>query len=137
MVGYLKVGNNRLAELFKLYVLAVVLAYRNIVAYYLRDHHHSLGDLCVELLLLCGEVFKLLVYGFYFFLDLFGFFLLALSHKTAYLLADLVYLASQLVSLCLAGAVLLVERYYLINEHELLVLEFLFDIFLDYLGVLS
>ena len=90
VIGNLKRRNIRLTEALKLYVFAVVLAYRNIVAYDVRYNHHSLFDFCGECFLAALELFKLLCEMRNLLFCLFRFLAQTLCHKAAYFLAYLV-----------------------------------------------
>ena len=135
VVGHFKVRNYRLAEALELYVLAVVLADRHVVADYLRYHHHSLLDLAIKLDFLSRKRFEVCAVLLYLCLYLLGFFLLALSHQSADFLAHLVALRSQLVRACLSLAVLFVHSDNFVYQYQLFVLKLFLDVFLYQLGV--
>ena len=129
------IRNNRLAEFFNLYVLAVVLAYRNAWVDYVRDNEHSLTYLSFKVFFLFSHSVKLSTDSGNLSLYFLSFVLLTLSHKTAYLLAHYLSFISQLVSFCLSCSVFLVKLSYLVNKNELFVLKLLFDVFLDKLRI--
>ena len=137
VIGYLKIRNSRLAELFYFNVLAVVLAYRYALVDDVRDNEHYLTDIAFELYLESFHFFKLCTELRYLSLYLFSLVLLTLSHKTADLLALYLALIAEAVALHLCFPVLLVELDNLVNEFKLFVLEFLLDILLDELGICS
>ena len=135
MIGNFKIGNNRLAELFDLNVLAVVLAYGHAVVDDVGDHQHSLADLSFQLFFLDFKVSELLSHSIYLSLYSLSLFLLTLAHQSAYLLALYISLISQFICLGTCSSVFLIEFSDFVNQYEFFVLELLFNIFFDQLGV--
>ena len=131
VVGNFKIGNNRLAETLYLNVLAVVLADGNGGVDDVRDDHHSLFDLFLQLALLHLELGQLFAEELDLSLYLLGFLFQALGHKAADLFRECVSLCAVFVALGLGCAEFLIESNDLIDEGQLIVLEFLLYIFFD------
>ena len=130
VVGYFKIGNNRLAEAFKLHVFGVVLSYRNGRVDNIGNDHHILGKLFGKLRFLgfkCRKAVGKLGNALF---GSFGFVFFALSHKSAYFLGRLVAVGSQLVRLGLGGSQLRVYGDCLVHQLQFVILKFLFDILL-------
>ena len=89
-----EIGNEGLAELLDLYILGIVFTDRNGRIDDVRDNEHDLSDLFFELCLLLGKSFELVSHVSDLLLNDFGFFLFALCHESADLLADLVAVSS-------------------------------------------
>jgi hypothetical protein len=135
MIRYLKIGNGRFAETLNLHVLTVVLSDWNGIVNDIRDYHHPFFDLGVELFLqllqfnkLPGNLGNSLLVVFRFLFPAFG-------HQISYFLADGIPLASQVVAFELGIPVFFVHFYNFIDKYQLLILELLFDVFLNQLGV--
>ena len=135
VVGYLEVGDRRLAEALDLHIFAVIPADRNRGVNEIGDHQHPLADFPFELFLEGLQLLKLPVDGGHLRFGALGLLLLALGHQSADLLADRIALAAQLVAAGLGVAVLLVLLDNLIDKDKLLILEFLFDVLLDQIGI--
>ena len=115
VVGYLKIGDDRLAEALDLYVLAVVLTDRDAGVDDVRDDHHDLGDLLVELGFFLLELLELSALSGYLSLELLCLLALAAGKAAADLLGDLVAVGSQRIRLALSGSRLLIELDDLVN----------------------
>ena len=114
-----KIGNNRLAELFKLNVFGVVLTDWHAVIDDIRNNHHILSELFFKLRFLDFKSSKLVSILSNLLLSLLSFFLLTLSHQAADFLGNLVSVGTKLISLSLGSTKLSVESNNLINESEL------------------
>ena len=135
VVGDVKVGDHRVAVLLHFDVAAVVLADRDRGVDHLGDVHHDRGDLFGQLLLLDFQLFQLLRLGGNLRLEGLGLFLLALGHQAADLFGELVPLGAEGAGLLLGLAGFGVQLDDLVDHRQLIVLEFLFDVLLDLVGV--
>ena len=137
VIGHLKIGHDRLAEALDLHVLAVVLADGDFLADDLRNLHHDLGDLGGQLCLLCFQLLELFRLTVDLVFQRHAFLALALRHQLADLLGDLVAVGAQVVCLLLCRAALRVQRDHLVDERQLAVLKFLFDVLFYRVGIFS
>ena len=137
MVGYFKIRVGLLPEFFHLYVLAVVLSDRHARVHDVRYLHLDFKHFRREPVLFFLKLLKLRRLLVHKPLHLLGFFLFALSHKHAYLLAYAVAVGAQVIGAVVGGAFLAVELYYLVYKRELSVLKFLFYIFLYKLWIFA
>ena len=86
VIGYLKIGNNRLAEALHLNVMGVVGTDRHAGVDDVRDHEHDFSYLCLKLRLLLFKLGKTRGALCDLFLHLLSLGALTVSHKNAYLL---------------------------------------------------
>ena len=135
MVRYLEIGNHRLAELLYLYILGIVLAYRNRRINDVRNDHHILFDFLLQLSLQRLQFCKPCCYLCNSRLGSLCLVLHALGHELTYLLADPVLLGSEIVRLGLRLTRLGIQLDHLIDQRELLILKLISDILLYYLGI--
>ena len=137
MVRHLEVGHHGFAKAFLLHVEGVVLPYRHFGCDDVRDGVHHLGQLFHERGLLLAELFQLLGVGLDEFLHLVGFLDFLVLEEDADFLGDGVALRAQVVGALLAVAILCVKVDGLVDEGQLIVLEFLLDVLPDHVGVLD
>ena len=133
----LKVGHERLAEALDLDVLAVVLADRYARVDDVRNDHHDLGDLFVQLGLFLFELRQLLAVGRDLRLQLLRLFALAARVTAAYFLGNLIAVGAQGIRLALCGSRLLVQLDHFVYERQLLILKFVLDVLFYHVGVFS
>ena len=141
MVGDGVVGHHRLAKTLHLDVMAVVGADGHAGVDHLGDLVHDLLDAGLQLILAGLQLFQPVGLGGDLLFDLLGLgglgrVLLGLAHQRADLLGQLVAVGAQAVALADDGAVLGVQRDDLVHQRQLGVLEFLFDVLLDLVGML-
>ncbi len=135
VIGHLKIRHLRLAEALNLDVLAVVFADGHGIVDDVRDHQHALADLRLELRFLLFQGVQLLGDAGDFLAYLHRLVLLALAHQRADLLGQDVALVAQGIAALQGVAVFLVQGDDLVHHGQLLVLEFLADVFLDFFRV--
>ncbi len=140
VVGDLEIGDLRLAEALDLDIAAVVRTDGDARVDDVRDQQHDPVDLLLVFLLELFQLCQALGVRFDGGLDLFGLLelarvLLRLAHQHTDLLGERVAAGAQLARLGDGGAVPGVQLDDLIDEGELFVLELLFDVFLDQLGI--
>ena len=141
MVGDLKVGGDRLAEPLHLHVGGVVGADGDGGVDDVGDEEHDFADLLGQLGLLLLQLGQPVGVGLYLGLGLLGLgqlggVLLGLAHEHPHLLAQGVPGGPEVVGLGHSGPVLGVQSQHLVHQGELLVLEFLLNVFLHSLRVL-
>ena len=137
MIGHLKIRHLRLAEALQLHILAVVLANRHAVVNDVRDDHHALLDLALQLLFLFLQSSQIVRQRGNLRLGGLGLVLLTLGQQTADLLGKRLALIAQRVRLLTGLAVFLVQRHDLVHQHQLLILELLANVLLYLLGVVA
>ena len=132
-----EIRNDRLAETLNLDVFAVVFADRHAGVDDIRDRHHDLEDLFVELLFLrfCGD--ELIGLCFDLCLDLLSLGLLTLTHQCTDLLGELISGSAQAVGLLLRSAFFGVQLDDFIDKRKLRVLELFLDILADNVRIFS
>ena len=137
MVRNREIRHDRLAETLNLNVFAVVFADRHAGIDDIRDRHHDLEDLLVELFFLrfCGD--ELIGLCLDLCLDLLSLSLLALAHQRTDLLGELISGSAQAVGLLLRSAFFGVQFDDFIDKRKLCVLEFFLDILADNVRVFS
>ena len=94
VVRNLEIRNYRLAVTLNLYVLAVVFPDRYTRVNNVRDSHHVLQDLLIQLFFLLGKLCQTVCLCSYLLLNFLCLFLLALAHQRADLLGQLVTLCT-------------------------------------------
>ena len=129
MIRNREIGNNRFSKAFYFYIFAVVSADRYRWINEVWNLHHGFPNLafqlCFQLLLffqLCANCSNLCLYSF-------GFFLFALSHEAANLLAERLSLPTQRIALYLGFPVLLIHGNNFIDQRQLFVLELFLQVF--------
>ncbi len=129
------IRNNGIAESFDLDILTVIFSYRDTVIDDLGNDHHAFADLFFQSSFALFQCFELFGDGCNLFLYFLSFLSLSLSHESADLLAYLVALASEFVAARAGISELPVEVKDLIDQNQLLVLEFLSYVLLNKFGV--
>ena len=135
VVGYLKIGNNGLAELLDFHVFAVILADGNRRVDDVRNCHHDLFDSFLNVPFL----FRKLVYPVGVFSDLglhlLGAFFVALCHKSADLLGELISVGAESLNFLLDASVFGVKLDNFVHEGKFFVLELVSDILFYDFGI--
>ena len=137
VVGDLEIGHNRLAVALYFDVFTVILTDGNGGIDDVGDDQQNVTDLLLHLLLhllQLGQTGSLLGDLF---LHLLGFLALALCHQAADALGDAVSLGTQVACFLLNSTALSVQLDDFIDQGQLGILEFLFDVFLDDVRVLT
>ena len=131
-----EIRNDRLAETLNLDVFAVF-ADRHAGVDDIRDRHHDLEDLLVELLFfsLCGD--ELIGLCLDLCLDFLSLGLLTLTHQRTDLLGELISGSAQAVGLLLRSAFFGVQLDDFIDKRKLRVLELFLDILADNVRIFS
>ena len=137
MIGDIKGGNGRLTEASKLDVCGIIGTDRHACVDDVGDLHHDRADPLCELLFLCLKRLALCVCVGDELLHRFCLVLFALTHQIADLLGIAVAVGTQLVCSLLCAAVFGIQLDDLIDQGELMVLEFLFDVFFYDIGIFS
>ena len=135
MIGYFKIGYERLAEFFYFNVFAVVLAYRNAVINDVGNNHHYFFDFLFEFSFEGFHFGEFVAEFSNFCLSLFSLIFKTLSHKTADFLASHLADVSEAVTFCFSFPEFFIEFKNLVNEFNFLVLKFFSYIFLDEFGI--
>ena len=137
MIRDLEIRNDRLAETLNLDVFAVVFADRHAGVDDIRDRHHDLEDLLIELFFfsLCGDELIRLCLDLC--LDLLSLGLLTLAHQCTDLLGELISGSAQAVGLLLRSAFFGVQLDDFIDKRKLRVLELFLDILADNVRIFS
>ena len=137
MVRNFVVRHDRFAELFVFDVFTVVLTYRNRCVDDVRNDHHLGAKRFTEFCFFFFKHFKtrvdLLNARFF----LIGFVDLLFLHQTADEGTCCVALGTQIIAFALERADLGVNGNAFVNKRQLFVLEFLFDVFFDNVGIFS
>ena len=135
MVRHRKIRHNRLAEALALDVLGIVPTDRNGRIDDVRDHEHALADLGLVFRFLRLERGHFIGHALDLLLCFLGLVALTARHHAADLLGDDVALISKLVAARLCGAERRIQLDHLIDEDELFVLKFLFDVLAHHIRV--
>ena len=137
MIRNLKIGNHRLTKLLDLHIAGIIRTDRNRRVNDIRDHHHILCHLLGILLLLLLKLCQTLCEFGYLCLDCFCLLLFALLHQSANLLGQLISLGTQVIRLLLCCTGFCIQLDHFIDERQLFILKFLFDIFFYHIGVFT
>ena len=140
MVGDRIVGGCAVAEALDFNVAGIIGPNRHRRVHHLRNRVHDIPDFGLELRFASFQLLEAVGLGRDLRLDGFGFgrlrgILLGLAHQHTDLLAELVAVGAQAVGFADCGAILRIKRDDFIYKGKLLVLEFLFDVFLDKVGI--
>ena len=135
MIGHLEIRHDRLAKAFIFHVFGIILANRHGSIDDVRDHHHALFDFRRQFFFLLFQIQQFIVDRGNLFLGFLGLFLLSLAHQHADLLGNLVALCAQRIAALHGLAVFLVQRDYLVHQHQLGVLKLLFDVLANEIGI--
>ena len=105
MIRYLKIRYHRFAVSLHFHVLAVVFSNRYAGIDDVRDGHHDLFDLLVQLPFLLLQLCQMVGSRRHLLLKLFGLFSLSLAHQPANLLGKFITFRSERIAFLLCGAV--------------------------------
>ena len=135
MIGNLKIRNSRLAVFLNLHIFTVILSDRNTRINDVRNGHHDLRYLFVQLLFLCRKLFQTCRICSDLFFHFFCFLFFALSHQSADLFGKFVSSCTKLICFLLRSPSLCIQTDHLIHQRQLLILKFIFDILLYKIGI--
>ena len=140
MVGDRIVGGCAVAEALDFNVAGIIGPNRHRRVHHLGNRVHDIPDFGLELRFAGFQLLEAVGLGRDLRLDGFGFgrlrgVLLGLAHQHTDLLAELVAVGAQAVGFADCGAILRIKRDDFIYKGKLLVLEFLFDVLLDKVGI--
>jgi len=135
MIRNFIIRNNRLAETFDLYVLAVIFSNRDRRVDDIRDCHHDCFDFFFYFFFSCRQFINFCTGSCNFFLHFFCFFFFTLCHQCTDLFTDFVFICTQGFYFLLNISVFLIQSDDFIYHRDFLILEFFTNIFFNHIRI--